>query len=378
MLESFGHSPWSYAVIAAKSLMPMQIAFVDPIAWFYSVESVHQIPLGGSQSALCYLAETFARLGHRVCLFNECPQTQTISGVEHYPIAQLDQLTNQIDVAIVLNSAELGQKLRATLPQQTKLVLWTQHAIDQPAMASLADPQEQSIYDYFIFVSQWQRQTYLDQFGINAHKTKVFRNCIAPAFQSDLPPLPKPWPPVLAYTSTPFRGLELLIDLFPKIRRAIPGLTLRVFSSLQVYQMQADPFEQLYDRCRQTPGVEYFGSLPQTELAKHLRSVNILAYPNHFAETSCIAVMEALASGCRVVSSALGALPETGEGFATLVDPEAADYADRFIEAVIAATRPVSSAYLRWQVNYFNRYYNWSYRAQEWLPWLGAIVSTTA
>ena len=62
-------------------------------------------------------------------------------------------------------------------------------------------------------------------------------------------------------------------------------MRLKVFSSLKVYQVteDRDEWEPLYRRCAETAGVEYVGSLTQPELARELRSVNILAYPNTFA-----------------------------------------------------------------------------------------------
>jgi len=96
----------------------------------------------------------------------------------------------------------------------------------------------------------------------------------------------------------------------------------KVFSSLKVYQVTTDrdEWEPLYRRCAETAGVEYVGLLTQPELPRELRSsINILAYPNTFAETSCISVMEALASGCFVLTSNWGYLPETTAGFARLI-----------------------------------------------------------
>lgn len=390
----------------------MKIAFLDNIEWDYHVDSVQKIPLGGSQSSLCYLAVELANLGHQVFLFNSCSGLRSTLGVGGQPWSRLftpgflQEL--DLDFLIILNYAGWGQKLRQLLPSQTKLLLWTQHAIDQGAIDPLRDPQECQSYEYVIFVSEWQRRTYLESLKLHPQQTQIFRNCIAPPFQNLFPAEISPYktqPPVLAYTSTPFRGLELLLNIFPALRQALPDLTLKVFSSLQVYQLsdQADPYQWLYDQCRQTPGVEYIGSLPQAQLAQELRSTTLLIYPNHFAETSCISVLEAMASGCLVVTSDLGALPETTEGFGKLIslNDDWSAYQQDFVQQTLNLLGKLpnslqkslqdssqensqahksgnqslnkSSEYLRWQVNYVNKYYNWQQRALEWSAWLQRI-----
>ena len=81
-------------------------------------------------------------------------------------------------------------------------------------------------------------------------------------------------------------------------------MRLKVVSSLKVAQLteDRDEWEPLYRRCAETARVESVGSLTQPELARELPSINILASPNTFAETSCISVMEAIASGYLVVT----------------------------------------------------------------------------
>jgi glycosyltransferase involved in cell wall biosynthesis len=367
----------------------MKIAFVDTIDWDYRIESAYQRPLGGSQSALCYLAEALAQHNHEVFLLNQTLVSGMSKGVT---CLNLDRVSREIlqgmDVAIALNSTGNSKSLRSQFGKQTSFVLWTQHDINQPAMQPLLDRHEQDIYDAIVCISEWQRQAYCSYFGIHPDRITVFRNAIAPVFVNQFDPdanilSQKSEAPILAYTSTPFRGLDILLDVFPIIRTSIPTARLQIFSSMKVYQTSdatdKEQFGSLYQRCQNMEGVEYIGSLPQPELARALKPVSVLAYPNTFPETSCIAVMEAIASGCKVITSALGALPETTHGFADLIpianDP--AVYKQQFVDATVeflrdlqSDRRDLSESRLKEQIHYINQSATWSIRASEWSKWL--------
>ena len=92
---------------------------------------------------------------------------------------------------------------------------------------------------------------------------------------------------------------------------------------MQVYGVtaQQDNYSALYQKAKETPQINYIGSLPQLQLAAALRKCSIFAYPNIFPETSCISVMEAMAAGLFVITSELGALPETCLNMAKINQP---------------------------------------------------------
>ncbi len=98
------------------------------------------------------------------------------------------------------------------------------------------------VHDGIALVSNWQRDRFHQHFGINLIRTQVLRNAIAPSFSELFSSstsifAQKSNPPILAYTSTPFRGLDILLEVFPRIRLAVPGTRLKIFSSMKVYQV---------------------------------------------------------------------------------------------------------------------------------------------
>jgi glycosyltransferase involved in cell wall biosynthesis len=306
-----------------------------------------------------------------------CISTQAV------PLGSLDQA---FDAFIVLNGpADLAARLRPSLAPGTPLVLWTGHAIDQPEMRPLLQPETRRSWDAIVCVSDWHHTAMIAEYGLDAGRVSVLRNAIAPSFEglfSDRDALAraKAGRPILSYTSTPYRGLKVLLNyVFPEVRREFPDAELEVYSSMKVYQQgeRSDIYAPLYNQCRQTPGIRYMGSIAQPELAERLKRASILAYPSTFAETSCIAVMEAMAAGLMVITTDLGALPETTRGFAALLPPLngaatvhefARGFLDRLKEVLRRqANEPAAFAADRYkQVEAVNAEDTWRCRAAAW------------
>jgi glycosyltransferase involved in cell wall biosynthesis len=369
----------------------VNIAFFDAINWDYDVATPFERPLGGSQSALCYLAADLAARGHSVSLYSATTRPRITRGVECHSHNEISQAAfRHCDVVIVLNGpADMCFKLRPHLPAQCPLVLWTQCYHDQPAMAPLERAAVRNAWDMIVCVSQWHAAEMHSRFGLDPRRVAVLRNAVAPAFVNLFPDAAslaraKSAGPVLAYTSTPYRGLDLLTSIFPSIRQLNPDIRARIYSSLKVYghDDSNDPFNDLYALCRRTPGMEYYGSLLQSQLAEALKPALVLAYTNTFAETSCIAAMEAMAAGLLVVTSDLGALAETTMEMGVLVPSlRTADdvpiYARRYTQQLMAtfdevANHPDRYWQARWeQVQIMSTRFTWPVRAEEWERFLG-------
>jgi glycosyltransferase involved in cell wall biosynthesis len=363
----------------------MRICIADTVDWDYHVGTPLGQPMGGMQSAACYLAMALAAQGDDVTLLNHTRHPGQWFGVECVSWADASataQLRSKpFDAVVSLTANPLP--FRELFGPGTRLLLWSGHADDQPPVQALAHDEIARLWDGFVFVSEWQRECFIRRFGLDRDRTAVLRNAVAPVFEnqfasaSELAVEKKTGPVRLAYTSTPYRGLQLLMAIFPLLERPA---RLEVYSSMATYAGgDTDvPYKDLYDTCRNTPGTLYVGAIPQPDLAHALKNVGILAYPNTFAETGCIAVMEAMASGCAVVTSSLGALPETTEGFATLisVSDDWYGYARKFLAALHRSMDFVRSdagiEHLWRQVEHINATCTWTVRARQWVDLLDA------
>lgn len=263
-------------------------------------------------------------------------------------------------------------------------IFWAHQAADQPSVQNLADPLVQQGIDAFVFVSEWQRAQYIAWFGMPLARSYVIRNAIEP-----IAPHEKPRSPLrLIYTATPFRGLDVLLATWSRLLEtapaAVPDVELHIYSGMSLYGRPAEDarYESLYRQARALPRVEYHGVVSNEAVREALTQSHIFAYPCTWAETSCLALIEALSSGCLAVVPDLAALPETAGGYAQLYpyQPDAAAHVTRFATELQQAIERLRGggappAQLAAQVDHFAQAYSWNTRRAEWERLLERIIA---
>jgi glycosyltransferase involved in cell wall biosynthesis len=124
----------------------------------------------------------------------------------------------------------------------------------------------------------------------------------------------------LVYTSTPQRGLDILVPVFVELAKKHKHIHLHVFSSFDIYGWKdADKqFEEIFKVCREHPQITYHGAQPNDVVRKQLIKSHIFAYPSTWMECNSRSLIEAMSAGLLPVVSDLGGIPDTAGGMAML------------------------------------------------------------
>jgi glycosyltransferase involved in cell wall biosynthesis len=258
-------------------------------------------------------------------------------------------------------------------------VMWIHHDINVKQVQWLSDAVLRDSVDCFVFVSEWQKARFIKAYSVLPSRALVLPNA------TNVPANDRPWSPGplrrFAYTSTPFRGLSVLLAAWREA--ALDNAELHIWSSVRLYGSEYfekdQQFEPLYAMARSLQNVVYHGVVPNEELRQSLRMMDFLAYPCTFDETSCLAVIEAMSAGCRVICSSRGALPETAHGFAReyIALPDEQAHARQFAALLRSElSHPWLGASQRAleQQAYARAKFDWSVRAADWRSVIGALL----
>jgi glycosyltransferase involved in cell wall biosynthesis len=254
-----------------------------------------------------------------------------------------------------------------------------------PEVAHLKDGGHEK-YDKLVFVSHWQMNDYMAHLGIPHSSGYVLQNAIDPIEEHE-----KPTDEInLVYFSTPHRGLDILVPVFETMKNEHfkhikKPINLHVYSSFALYGWpeRDEQHKALLDKCKNTEGIIYHGSVPNDEMRENLKKMHILAYPCVWPETSCIVLMEAMSAKLLCVHSSFAGLPETAANWTMMypVHEVANDHAQIFAQNLFNAVSLLDDDALQqrlhMQKQYADAFYNWDVRAMQWKSFLEGLANAT-
>jgi len=260
-------------------------------------------------------------------------------------------------------------------------ILWLHDLPNDPESHHLADKESRDRFAKFVFVSNWQMNEYIHTYGLDWDQCYVIKNAIEPI---EFKEKPKDGIVRLVYHSTPHRGLELLVPAFEFLSEKHDNIELDVYSSFDLYGWpeRDKPYQELFERCNQHPKIHYHGTQPNEVIREALKKADIFAYPNIWPETSCICAIEALSAGCLVLSPNYAALPETTASWGITYQwtPDANKHANIFagildnMISTLTDNKEDAEYMVTQQKLYFDNFYSWDVRMQEWNQLLNNIL----
>jgi glycosyltransferase involved in cell wall biosynthesis len=286
-------------------------------------------------------------------------------------------------------SKDLLNKVQITtsIPEKDKLVidkpnvLWVHNSYDQSnLMPWFQNKLNHGKYDHYIFNSHWTYEKFRYFFSIPTELCSVIKN----GFDDDLI-IKKEYKIKdkvrLVYTSTPWRGLDVLLAAMEMVKST--DIELDVYSSTEIYgdhfkNLTDSNFKPLYDKAKSLKNVNFKGYLHHKELMKVLHTYDVYVHPSTFEETFCIAAMESLAAGLAVVTTDLGALYETCAEFPiyiphlnnkTLLASKFADVINQLPEVL----KDVEQDKVKFQQQYYRQFYHWNVIRRYWENFLNGI-----
>lgn len=306
----------------------MKIAFIDVVGLTYNGDTVGSRGLGGSESAVIYMAEELAKLGHDVNVHCSCEDADTKSGtfndVQYIDHSSTNTYAHGLvyDVVVSVRSVAPfmeGNPYCKSAVKSKHRVLWM-HDTFCEGDEHIEPMVNQGFIDEIFTLSDFHTNYVLNathgpRRNYEVLKDKVFqtRNGIT-KWQKPIP-LDQKIPRRFVYNASATKGMvPLLNDIWPEISRRFPDAHLDVIGGYYRFKDgAADDQEKTVRAYMQSPpdNVTLHGVIPQYKVAEIVSKAQYMLYPPAFPETFGISTLESLYYRTPVITSNFGALEET-------------------------------------------------------------------
>lgn len=298
--------------------------------------------LGGSESAALGVAHGLAARGHQVHIFAKHLADEGIGpdpwGVIWHHVDAFEAMNTytEWDVFCVVRMFPFYHQHRVNARLR---LLWNQDVWAPDQLMALIGTTW--AVDAMVYVSDFHRQWFETQHPMLKGLGWTTKNGYDPTL---VPVGAVKDPNRIIHISRPERGLTPLLAMWPALKAQVPHATLQVCRYNSMYdaggwaKVCAAYDAEVRRVNEKVGGVTFIGELGKAELYQRIAESAVMWYPGvvSFAETSCIAALEAQACGTPFVGSYKGALPETVPS-GTLIkgDAMSPEYQEQSIAAVL-------------------------------------------
>lgn len=182
--------------------------------------------------------------------------------------------------------------------------------------------------DYFAPVSDYIRNWTQRNYALPDEKMQVILNGCDPEMFHPRPDYLRPRGQLRVLfigRLIPEKGPDIVADAIAKLRDEGLPVTLSVAGAVWWHGFEnqtKDPFVQKMAVKLKAAGAEYLGHVPRSRVANLVREHDVVCVLSRWNEPFGLVALEGMASGCAVVASNRGGLPEACGDAALLVDPE--------------------------------------------------------
>jgi len=263
----------------------------------YNVHTLDKKGVGGGITTRIRMAHALAELGHKVTIYNNCPNNRKLKGVQYLHNSLLKNAKTDIFIASTSgDKLDLSSLRDKSVDARLRILLV--HGINPPkGIDNLS-------FDYFYVPSSFVYNLVVNKWGIIERKMFVsHRGVMERYYEPNELFSPKRDLRAIIYSGHPSKGLEVAINVIRLLRQTDPGYSLHIYGGHQLWGEEKQMVEE-------EDGVYFHGLVGQKELARRMKTHGFCINLQSIEDTFGIVNIEAMRAGCIVVASDVGAYSE--------------------------------------------------------------------
>lgn len=277
-----------------------------------------RVGVGGAELAILTLMEGWYNAGHKVRFYNN-PIHAKGSPFPHYPVNTFIPQEDR-DILIIFRSPNPKAK------DARGKKIW--FSTDQYTIDDFRKFSEQ--VDKIVTISQFHADHFRSQYGIENTITIDL-----PVRLDDYEQNIEKVKNRLIFCSVPDRGLGVLAQSYPLLKREVPDLSLTITSDYRLWGVGHAGNEQYIRKFLGQEGVSFLGAIGRRQLVEEQMRAQIHSYSCLYEELFCYAVAECQVAGALPVTSDIGALSTTNMGVRITGNPHSNEWREAFVTSII-------------------------------------------